>query len=110
METGLGLQCGPARAQEPASPAVPARPADRASSAVPEGQRSSGNRRSACAASRRETPPMHANTRASGGECSRKQNHRNPPESVVMSHRFDSYLEVAKRALSKGRIRDVSLC
>ena len=96
--------------KEPAGPPAPACPVGRVTSAAPAGQRSSGNRRRACAELCRETPPTRANTRGNGGECSRKQSHGNSTDSEDMSRRFDSYLEVAKRALNRGRNRNVSLC
>ena len=101
----------------PAGPPAPACPAGRVTSAPPGEQRSSGDRRQACAESRRAcaesrrgTPPTRANTRGNGEECSRKQSHGNSTDSEVMSRRFDSYLEVAKRALNRERNRNVSLC
>ena len=121
--------------KESAGPAAPACPAGRVTSAAPAGQRnlptswdqflvvnvrgtstvpaerkSSGNRLRACAELCRETPPTRANTRGSGGECSHRQSHGNSPDSEDMSRRFGSYLEVAKRALNRGRNRNVSLC
>ena len=40
----------------------------------------------------------------------REQSHRNAPNPESLSHRFGSYLEVAKRALNRGRNRSFSLC
>ena len=96
--------------KEPAGPPAPACPEGRTISAAPAGRRSSGNRRRACAELCREAPPTRANTRENGGECSRVQSHGNSPDSEDMSNRFGSYLEVAKRALNRGRNRNVSLC
>ena len=73
----------------------------------------SGLQRPVCAksrASRGRAPPAHEETRAPDELVPREQSHRNAPNSKSLSHRFGSYLEVAKRALNRGRNRSFSLC
>ena len=63
-----------------------------------------------CGNQRVNTSPARARTRATGGLRPPKLGRRNAPDSESMSPRFGSYLEVAKRALNRGKNRSFSLC
>ena len=71
---------------------------------------SPGARRSMRAEPHGKAPPGREEMCAAEelGPC--EQSHQNVPNSERLSHRFGSYLEVAKRALNRGRNHNFSLC